>query len=255
VRRAEVLALVPARGGSKGLPRKNVLPLGEAPLLAWSVAAALQGCSVSRVVLSTDDPEIRDLGRAWGAEAPFLRPAKLARDATPDLPVFLHALEWLERHDGYRPDVVVQLRPTSPLRPPGLVDAGIAALLADADADSVRSVCVPGQNPYKMWRRADGRLTPLLHDAGPEAYNRPRQQLPPVYWQTGHLDVIRRATLTRQQSMTGTRVLPLEVDPCYAIDIDTRLQWEIVELQLERAAFPLVRPAQASLARLETTTA
>src|SRR5262245_47934853 len=101
-----VLALIPARGGSKSIPRKNVRLLGGIPLLAWSIAAARESRRVARTVVSTDDPEIRELALAWGAEAPFLRPDELARDDTPDLPVFLHALDRLAR-DGFRPDVVV----------------------------------------------------------------------------------------------------------------------------------------------------
>jgi N-acylneuraminate cytidylyltransferase len=117
-----ILALVPARGGSKGLPRKNILPLGGHPLIAWSIAAGLQAETVGRVVCSTDDPEIAEVAARCGAEVPFLRPAELAMDDTLDLPVFQHAMDWLEREQGWRADVVVQLRPTSPLRFPGQVD-------------------------------------------------------------------------------------------------------------------------------------
>ena len=117
---ATVLALVPARGGSKGLPGKNLRPLAGHPLVAWAVAAGRQAERVGRVLVSTDDPAIRDAAVAAGAEAPFLRPAALAADDTTDLPVVLHALDWLLEHEGYAPGVVVQLRPTSPLRPPGL---------------------------------------------------------------------------------------------------------------------------------------
>jgi CMP-N-acetylneuraminic acid synthetase len=241
-RASAVLALVPARGGSKSLPRKNLRPLAGFPLLAWSIAAARASKGVDRVLVSTDDPEIHALALACGAEAPFLRPAALAEDDTPDLPVFLHALAWLEREEGWRPDVIVQLRPTSPLRPPELLDRALRAFARHPDADSLRTVCAPAQSPYKMWRPSGTYLVPLLDDAGPEAYNRPRQALPPTLWQTGQLDVTRRATLLEQRSMTGARILPLMVDTAYAVDIDTATQWDAAERMTLRGDLPLVRP-------------
>jgi N-acylneuraminate cytidylyltransferase len=240
----EVLAVVPARGGSKGLPRKNLRPFAGAPLVAWSIAAAWASRLVDRVLVTTDDPEIREAGLAWGAEAPFLRPATLALDDTPDLPVFRHALAWLEENEGYRPDLVVQLRPTSPLRAPDLVDRGVSSLVALPQADSVRAVCPAPQTPYKMWRSEGPFLRPLLEDAGSEAFNRPRQSLPRVLWQTGQLDVAWRATIQERGSMTGDRILPLEVDPRLAADIDTPENWAAAEDLARRAELPIVRPSR-----------
>jgi len=119
---AKVLALVPARGGSKGIPRKNIRDFAGHPLIAYSIAAGLHAALVNRVIVSTDDEEIAEVARQYGAEAPFLRPAEFAQDQSLDLPVFQHALEWLAEKENYHPDVVVQLRPTSPVRPPGFVD-------------------------------------------------------------------------------------------------------------------------------------
>ncbi|MDZ7267861.1 MAG: acylneuraminate cytidylyltransferase family protein [candidate division KSB1 bacterium] len=238
----KVLALVPARGGSKSIPRKNLKTLGGCPLLAYSIAAGLQAASVDRVIVSTDDAEIAAVARQWGAEVPFLRPAQLARDDTPDFPVIVHALRWLQKREKYHADVIVQLRPTSPLRPPGGVDDGVALLLGNPAADSVRAVKPAGENPYKMWRLEQGWLVPLLETGLPEAYNMPRQKLPPTYWQTGHLDVIRVTSLKHKHSLTGDRVLPLLVDPRYAIDLDQPEQWPLVEWLLAHLPLPLVRP-------------
>ncbi|MEK9643932.1 MAG: acylneuraminate cytidylyltransferase family protein [Alphaproteobacteria bacterium] len=218
----EVLAIVPARGGSKGLPRKNVAPFMERPLIEWSIEAAVASRSVTRIVVSTDDEEIAATGRRAGADTPFLRPAELARDETLDLPVFVHALEWLAEHESYRPDLVVHLRPTSPLRPPGLIDKGVATIAADPRADSLRAVCLPANNPFKMWLMDDD--SPYMHGLVPtdipEPYNQPRQALPVAYWQIGVLDVIRPATILNGNSMTGERILPLIVDSALAVDID-----------------------------------
>ncbi|MEZ5179687.1 MAG: hypothetical protein R2746_15805 [Acidimicrobiales bacterium] len=135
-----VLVVVPARGGSRGIPRKNLVEVGGRSLLAWAIDAARSSSRATRVVVTTDDAEIADAARAAGADVPFVRPADLAADDTPDLPVFQHALGWLEREEGYRPDLVVHLRPTSPARRAGLVDAAVAELEAHPEATSLRSV-------------------------------------------------------------------------------------------------------------------
>ena len=193
---------------------------------------------MTRVIVSTEDEEIAAVARACGAETPFLRPADLAQDDTPDLPVFEHALRWLAEHEGYRPEVVVQLRPTSPIRPRDLVARAVETLLAHPEADSVRGVVPSGQNPYKMWRLSDdGRMRPLLPDEGfREPYNMPRQKLPPTYWQTGHLDAIRPRTILEKNSMSGDVILPLLIDPRYTVDIDT-----LRDLTARRGAAPIGR--------------
>lgn len=238
-----VVAIVPARGGSKGLPRKNLRPLGGHPLIAWSIAAGLDAAAVGAVLVSTDDVEIGAVARECGAEVPFLRPAELARDDTPDLPVFDHALRWLERSRGWIPELVVQLRPTSPFRPVGLVDEAIAQLRAQPEADSLRTVTSPVQTPFKMWRLGGRTLEPLLGSLDDELFNAPRQRLPTVFWQTGHLDVTRRSTVLDQASMTGRRIAPFVVEPRYAVDIDTLDQLELAEWLLARDTLEVVRPA------------
>lgn len=241
----EVLALIPARGGSKGIPRKNIRPFAGHPLIAYSIAAARQAETVTRVVVSTDDDEIAAVAREYGAEVPFLRPPELAQDDTTDLPVFQHALRWLADHEGYHPEVVVQLRPTSPVRPPGLVDAAVRLLLAHPEADSVRGVVPAGQNPFKMWRidPERGCLQPLLTLPGvPEPYNAPRQSLPPVFWQTGHIDAIRARTILEKNSMSGTVILPLRIDPRYTVDIDTPTDWQRAEWLVYFGDLTMVQP-------------
>ena len=223
VAKPEVLALIPARGGSKGIPRKNLREFAGAPLIAYSITAALQADLVTRVIVSTDDAGIAETARAWGAETPFVRPAEFAQDDSTDLPVFQHAFYWLWENEGYRPDMVVQLRPTSPVRPRGLVDEAIRKMSGHPDADCVRGVVPSTQNPYKMWQiDAEGSLEPLLSLPGvPEPYNAPRQSLPPTYWQTGHIDVIRTETILEKKSLTGDVLIPILIDPLYTVDIDT----------------------------------
>jgi len=252
----EILALIPARGGSKGIPRKNIKLFAGYPLIAWSIAAAKQSDLVTRVIVSTDDEEIAAVAREWGAETPFLRPAELAQDKTTDLPVFEQALKWLdtERVEGYRPDVMIQLRPTSPIRPRGMVDDAIRILLEHADADCVRGVVPAAQNPFKMWRfNGEGKpLNPLLEvDGITEPYNAPRQILPPVYWQTGHIDVIRTSTILQKHSLTGDVIYPLIIDPKYTVDIDNLPDWAKYEA-LVYSGLEMVSPGKSRRTMPET---
>lgn len=252
----EILALIPARGGSKGIPRKNIRNFAGYPLIAWSIAAAKQAASVTRVLVSTDDEEIAAVARQFGAETPFLRPAEFSQDHTTDLPVFVHALKWLDEHENYKPDVAVQLRPTSPIRPRGLVDKAIAILLAHPDADSVRGVVSAGQNPHKMWRLPDGENAPMQNlldvDGIDEPYNAPRQILPPVYWQTGHIDAVRAETILNG-SMSGKNIYPLVIDPRFTVDIDNLQDWARYEHLVAAGGLDMVwagrarRPMPASV--------
>jgi YrbI family 3-deoxy-D-manno-octulosonate 8-phosphate phosphatase len=241
----EILALIPARGGSKGIPRKNIRSFAGYPLIAWSIAAGLQSNSVSRVLVSTDDEEIASVARDYGADAPFLRPSELAQDRTTDLPVFEHALKWLEDIEGYKPDIVIQLRPTSPIRPVGIIDEAVRILVEYPDADCVRGVVPAGQNPFKMWRfnGYDKPMNPLINmDGIKEPYNAPRQILPSAYWQTGHIDAIRMTTISRKRSLTGDVVYPLVIDSRYTVDIDTLADWEKYEKLVYQGGLDMVTP-------------
>ena len=244
---AEILALIPARGGSKGIPRKNIHLFAGYPLIAWSIAAAKQSELVTRVIVSTDDEEIAAIAREYGAQTPFRRPAELAQDTSTDLPTFEHALKWLEEVESYRPEVIVQLRPTSPMRPHGMVDGAIRILLNHEDADCVRGVVPAKQNPFKMWRfYGEGRpLHPVLEVGGiREPYNAPRQVLPSVYWQTGHIDAIRVSTISQKHSLTGDTIYPLVIDTSYAVDIDTLEDWAKYEDLVYSVGLQIVSPGK-----------
>ena len=228
-----VLAIIPARGGSKGLPGKNIRLLGRHPLIAYSVASCLAARAIDRVIVSTDNQEIADVARSYGAEAPFLRPAELSTDLSPDLPLFVHALEWLKQNEGYEPSMIVQVRPTTPFRPQGLLDQSVRLLQSDTRADSVRGVTRPSQNPYKMWTcDNDAYLSPLVPSEHEEPYNMPRQLLPQAVWQTGHVEVIRRETILDKKSLTGDRIKSVMVDSAFVVDIDRLEDLQYAEYML-----------------------
>jgi len=171
---------------------------------------------------------------------PFRRPPELAQDVSEDWPVFVHALEWLEREEGWRPDLIVNLRPTSPLRRPRHVDEAIELLLRTG-ADSVKAVCLARQHPHKMWLRGDdGSMEPFLKtklrlERGPDV---PRAQLQEVYWQNGIVDVTRREVIFEQRTVIGARVAGLVIEPADSIDIDGPLDLALAELLLAKRATP-----------------
>ena len=210
--------------------------LGDKPVIAYAIQAGLEAETIDRVVCSTDDDEIAQVARQWGAETPFMRPAELAQDDTEDWPVFEHALRWLEKHEGWVPDLVVNLRPTSPFRRAEHVDAAVR-LLIESGADSVKSVSHARQHPHKMWRMPNGKqelmapfeATEFRMRRGPDV---PRAQLEHVYWQNGMVDVTRRSVILEQGVMIGARVAGLITEVEDAVDLDSPLDFLIAEALL-----------------------
>ena len=220
---AKTLAIIPARGGSKGLPRKNILPIGGHPLISYSIAAGFSSPLIGRVIVSTDDDEIAEIALKYGAEVPFKRPKDISGDFATDLETFQHALNWLQENEGYIPDLILQLRPTCPVRFIHEIEEGITKLHNNPEADSVRSVTPSPITPYKLWVMEDEAkpLKPFLTIPGmDESFNMPRQKLPTTYWHTGTYDIIRSKVLLEKNSMTGSTIFPLLVNPRLAVDID-----------------------------------
>jgi len=239
--RPEVLALIPARGGSRSIPRKNLLALAGKPLIAYSIEHALGSRHVTRTIVSTDDPEIAATAARYGAEVPFLRPAEFAQDLSPDVDVFRHALQWLGEHEGYRCELVVHLRPTGPVRRVPVIDQAIELMLAHPEAESLRSVCRPIQTPYKMWRVVEGYLEPLLElDGSVESFCLPRQSLPEVFWQNGYVDIVRPRVVLEKNMMCGQKVLPFIVrEPALELDYAESVpQIEDALRRLQRGQWP-----------------
>jgi CMP-N,N'-diacetyllegionaminic acid synthase len=213
VSKPQVVALIPARGGSKSVPRKNLLPVAGKPLIAYSILHAQACPSITRIIVSTDDDEIAQVARSFGAEVPFKRPAEAASDTATDFQVFHHALTWLSQHENYVPELVVHLRPTGPVREVSLIERAVQLMLDNPEADALRSVGTAEQTPYKMWRIEDSFLRPLIELPGyPEAHSMPRQKLPVAYWQNGYVDIVRPRTIVELESMTGQVVLPFVVE-------------------------------------------
>ncbi len=224
-----VVALVPARAGSKGIPGKNMKPLLGRPLIDYTLGHAFADPAVDLVAVTTDSYEITARAAESGAFT-IRRPAELADDLTPDLPVFQHALAQLAM-EGVDPTFFVHLRPTSPFRPRGGISRAVQLARESAQGSSVRSVTVASQNPFKMWTMAEsGQLEPLFERVGDcvEPYSQPRQLLPAAYWQTAVIDVI-PAEAIRRGSMIGARVMPIDLGTDSIVDLDTEDDWARAE--------------------------
>lgn len=226
----EVLAVIPARSGSKSVKDKNIRLINGKPMLAYSIEHAQHAKRVTRIIVSTDSETYAEIARTYGAEVPFLRPAHISTDYSLDIETFEHALSWLEQNEGYCPDYVVQLRPTYPVRFPGDIDNMIRIIENDASIDSVRCVVPAKEVAYKMWReKSDGTIIPILGDI-PEAYNMPRQKLPLIYYQNACIDVIKTSVITEMHSMSGSKIVPYKLEHNY--DIDTEEEFKRAELAI-----------------------
>ena len=232
-----VAAVIPARGGSKGVPRKNIRLLGGKPLIAHSIEQARASKSVRRVIVSTDDEEIAGVARQWGAEVPFLRPAELAQDNTPDLPVYQHLLNRLNETEKECPDVLVVLRPTCPIRPAGLIDRAVRKM-EETGCDSVRSGYNVGHvHPYWMLKLEDGdRAVPFLVDFSAETHYQ-RQMLPPLYRHNGIVDVLRASVLLsapagRPNALFGGDMRLVVMPGQNFVNIDSEFDFKMAEMFL-----------------------
>lgn len=227
-----ILGLVPARGGSKGVPRKNIAPCGGRPLLAWTAKAAQGSELLARTILSSDDQIIMDLAREWGVEVLFKRPAELAQDDTPALPVINHAVEWMEWEEGFQADVIVLLQPTSPLRLARHIDEAVQMLLDDPGADSVVSVTEVPHNyaPGSIMVAEGNRLVPWMHQN--ETSNL-RQYKPKFLARNGAaIYAFRRECLLQKGSIFGDRILGYRMNLEDSIDVDTSLDLKICDMLL-----------------------
>ena len=222
-----LLAIIPARGGSKGVPRKNIKPLMGKPLIGWSIDVAKQASCIDRIIVSTEDDEIASAARELGADVPFMRPAELAADDTPGIAPVLHAISQLPDYDW-----VLLLQPTSPLRSAEDID-GIWQFCQERSATSAVSICEVGKHPYWMYRcDVAQRLKPFIKER-PEVTR--RQDLPPAYTLNGALYLARTDWLLERQNFIGPETIGYIMPPERSVDLDAPQDWRWVEFLIEQA--------------------
>jgi CMP-N,N'-diacetyllegionaminic acid synthase len=230
-----VFAVIPARGGSKGLPGKNLKTLGKLSLIGHAVVSAREATRLTRTIVSTDDPAIADEARRHGGEVPFLRPAALATDEAGMIPVLQHAVRWLEQAHGERPDVIVTLQPTSPFRVGTDIDRTVNSLLASG-ADSAQTLVEASYHPYFMKTLNGDRTTPLFPDG--HHYVR-RQDAPAVYQPSGAVYATRYAVLMDQDRVLGKDNRGVVMGFEASVNIDTEWDFLLAELLLARGRAPI----------------
>ena len=218
-------AIIPARGGSKGIPRKNVKIFKGKPLIVHTINQALTSRHIARVIVSTDDEEIACIARSAGAEVPFARPAELAQDMSTDLEFMQHATQWFEENEGKVPKAWLHLRPTYPLRKVDDIDSA-CRLWQQGEYDSLRSVVPTEHSVFKSYTVADGKLNPIFPQLGDikEPFNMPRQMLPISYQHNGCIDIVAVKTI-QAGSMSGTNMKAFVMDASETHDLDTLEQW------------------------------
>ena len=228
-----IVSIIPARGGSKSIPRKNIKIIGGSPLIKYSIDYSLECALVSKTVVSSEDEEILRYAKKFNAQV-LKRPANLAKDLTQDFPVIEHALYTLEKKFLKKIDFLVILRPTSPLRPRKLIEKGIEILKNNPRATSVRAVTEVSQHPYRMWRKKSKYISSFISNNDPkldEPYNKPRQILPKILFQTGDIEIVRRSTILAG-SVSGDKILPILLNHNVVFDIDNLEDLKKVRLKV-----------------------
>lgn len=230
----DVIAYVPVRGGSKGVPKKNIYPLGGVPLLAYTIAAAKLSRQIKRVIVSTDSDEIATVARQYGAEVPFVRPSEFAQDMSPDRGHILHAMKWLIENEGAAPEYWVHLRATTPFRDSVLLDKAILNFQNNPSATSLRSAHLAPESPCK-WFKLDEKgyfVGNCPDDERSEYYNLPRQLFPSVYIPNGYVDILKMSFVLNSESLNGDKLMGF-VTP-FTYEVDTIEELEMLEYQLEK---------------------
>lgn len=234
----EVWSLIPARGGSKGIPKKNIVDINGHPLVSYSIIASLNSKQISRTFVSTDSSEIAEISRRYGAEVPFLRPSEFATDKSTDIDFVLHFLYWSLKELGKVPKYLLNLRPTTPLRDPEVIDQAIDKMINDDNATSLRSVheSVP---PQKMMKFDGPYLTGFFpDDKRVEYFNLPRQVFPKAYQPNGYIDIFRSAYVLDNKVLYGNNILGFVTE--YVDDLDTLQDLQMIRDNLKLYNYPLM---------------
>lgn len=229
----KILALIPARGGSKRVPKKNILPLADKPLIAYTISAARQSKYINRIIVSTDSKDIAKVAKKYGAEVPFMRPKEISQSHSTEQDLFLHALNWLLENENYVPDLIVFLFPTAPFRKTESIDKAVREMLRHPEADSLRSIRLCSEHPYKMWVEDGQYIKPFVKDKDANAHTFSYQRLPKVYIQNANIYITKPQTIRNKKSPVGNIVIPFVMNEEESVDINTPFDFKFAELLLK----------------------
>ena len=218
----EILCIIPARSGSKGIKNKNIMNFNGKPLLAWSIEQAQKCDYKMKIILSTDNQEYADIAIKYGAEVPFLRPSNISDDLSSDFEFINHCVNWLKNNENYTCDIILQLRPTSPTRKIEDINKAVKLFIKNRDKfDSLRSVIPFEKSPFKMYSINNDEIKPLFNEVNgiKEPYNQPRQILPQCYLHNGYIDILNTSILN-ENTISGKNILPFIMEQNDNLDID-----------------------------------
>lgn len=228
-----IYSIIPARGGSKGVPGKNLKLLGGYPLIAYSIVASKLSKKIQRTIVSTDFEKIAEVAVHYGAEVPFLRPKEFARDDSPDIEFVLHALNWFYEKEGNIPDYLVHLRPTTPLREPQIIDLAIEEICNRPEATSLRSGHPASESPFKWFLKDEkGYFKSLSTEYSVDECNLPRQVFPTVYIPNGYVDVLKSSFIMASKTLHGNKMIGFVTPVCH--EVDTVEDFEYLEFILKK---------------------
>lgn len=233
-----IMAVIPARGGSKSIPKKSIVPLGGFPLIAFSIFAGKMSKHINRVLVSTDSEEIASVSREFGAETPFLRPSELAQDDSRDIGFFQHCIQRLRETEGTLPDLFIHLRPTTPLRDPKIIDQAIVEFLATPKATSLRSAHPASESPFKWFQKGeDGNFRAIREGDSNDFLNAPRQMFPQAFIPDGYVDILRPSFLVENNLLYGPRMKAFVTPVTHEVDSPEDL--ELLNFDLSRGEHPV----------------
>ena len=213
-----IIALIPARSGSKGVLNKNIRPVGGIPLIAYSIAAALKSTLIDRVIVSTDSEEYAALARSYGAETPFIRPMDISGDLATDIEFFRHAISWLQDNEDFTPEYLAHLRPTTPFRDPKVIDSAIKEFIS-SDYSALRSCHKMSESSYKTFEVENNILKRICNGGNDiEGSNAARQAFPETYDANGYIDIVRSDMITKHSLIHGSRVKAFITNTAHEID-------------------------------------
>jgi CMP-N,N'-diacetyllegionaminic acid synthase len=235
-----VIAIIPARSGSKSIKDKNLVQIHGYPLLAYSIAAAKLSKKVDRVILSTDSEKYAEIGHKYGADVPFIRPSEFSTDTSTDRDFMFHAMQWFQKNESKVPEFWVHLRPTTPLRDPVHIDYAIERIQSDSTATALRSAHPCSESPFKWFRKNEGGyLTSLTsEETSLDRFNLPRQSYPDVFIPDGYVDVLKASFVMNTNLFHGNRVIAYVSPVC--TEVDSLEELELLDYQITKKGSPLL---------------